>query len=111
MINVEQQPYSRKGNIAIISVFAVLALFTIAATHYGTKTLSAVRAYVGAEGQWTKAQKQASDLLIQYSIEKDPGLYKQFQSELELHKAFNITRQTLMSDSPDYKLAFEGLQP
>ncbi|MBN2732240.1 MAG: PAS domain-containing protein [Balneolaceae bacterium] len=110
MANLVKQLRSRRGNIAIILVFVVLALFMIIATHYGTKTLSAVRAYVGAEGQWTKAQKEATILLIQYSATRQPELYQQFQKELGLHKAFKRARQTLISDHPDYELAFKGFQ-
>jgi len=110
MGNLVKQLHSERGNIAISLVFVVLALFFIVTTHYGTKTLSAVRAYVGAEGQWTKAQKEATSLLLQYSIKEHPKLYRQFQKELELHKAFKTTRQTLISDNPDYSLAFRGFQ-
>jgi len=110
MDGLNKQPHSQWGNIAIISVFVVLALFLIATTHYGTKTLSAVRAYVGAEGQWTKAQKEATMVLIRYSINEQPELYKQFQTELKLHKAFRKTRQTLISNKPDYDRAFRGFQ-
>jgi len=110
MDGLNKQPHSQWGNIAIISVFVVLALFLIATTHYGTKTLSAVRAYVGAEGQWTKAQKEATMVLIRYSINEQPELYNQFQTELKLHKAFRKTRQTLISDNPDYDRAFRGFQ-
>lgn len=110
MADFRKQIRNKRGNIAIISVFVALALFMIVATHYGTKTLSAVRAYVGAEGQWTKAQKKATSLLIRYSVKEQPQLYQQFQKELELHKAFRTSRQTLISQNPDYDLAFRGIQ-
>jgi hypothetical protein len=99
-----------KGHVAIISVFVVLALFMVVATHYGTKTLSAVRAYIAGEGQWTKGQKEATHLLIQYSIYQQPELYAQFQDRLELHRGFKAARQTLISESPDHDLAFRGFQ-
>ncbi len=110
MAGIKKHLRSKKGHIGIISVFVVLALFMVVATHYGTKTLSAVRAYVGAEGQWTKAQKEATDLLVRYSVEQDSALYIQFREELKLHKSFKEARQTLISDNPDYNLAFRGFQ-
>jgi hypothetical protein len=79
MIGVKKYLRGKKGHVGIISVFIVLALFIVVATYYGTKTLSAVRAYVGAEGQWTKAQKEATHLLIRYSVEQDSAYYTQFQ--------------------------------
>lgn len=100
----------RKSHVVIIAVFIVLALFMVVATHYGTKTLSAVRAYIAAEGQWTKGQKEATHLLIQYSIYQQPELYGQFQDRLELHRGFKAARQTLISENPDHDLAFRGFQ-
>lgn len=110
MADLDKQLHKKWGNTAIIAVFVVLALFMFGATHYGTKTLSAVRAYVGAEGQWTKAQKEATSLLIQYSVKEQPELYERFKKELELHYSFKTSRQTLISDNPDYDLAFMGFQ-
>ncbi|TYP93614.1 PAS domain S-box-containing protein [Fodinibius salinus] len=110
MDSLKKRLGSQWGNTAIISVFIVFALFIIVGTHYGTKTLSAVRAYVGAEGQWTKAQKEATTLLIRYNDNEQPKLYEQFQQELELHKAFKRSRQTLTSQAPNYDLAFRGFE-
>ncbi len=100
----------RTGNIAIVLVFVLLAVFIGATTHYGTRALSAIRAYVGAESQWTKAQKQAVVNLLRYSVEQDPELYEQVHADLELHAAFRDARQTLRSGDPDYELAVRGFQ-
>ena len=86
----------RKEHAAIVLVFMILALFLVGATYYGTRILSAVRAYVGAESQWTTAQKEAVGLLYRYLIEQDPHLYRQFDETLELHAAFRIARETLV---------------
>ncbi len=110
MADLTKQLSTERGNVAIISVFVVLALFIIVTTHYGIKTLASVRAYVGAEGQWTKAQKEATNLLIQYSVKEQLELYNQFQKELELHKAFKDARQTLSSANPDHEMAFRKFQ-
>ncbi len=100
----------KKGQITILSVFFVVALFLVVATHYGTKTLSAVRAYVASEGQWTKAQKEATSLLVQYTVEQQPELYTQFQEALNLHKGYKRARETLTSQNPDPDLAYKGFQ-
>jgi len=110
MDSLKGQHHNSWGNATIISVFIVLALFMFAATHYGTKTLSAVRAYVGGEDQWTKDQKKETTLLIRYIDNEQPELYEQFQKELKLHKAFKRARQTLISDNPDYNLASQEFQ-
>lgn len=101
---------NNKSRIAIVLVFGILALFMIVATHYGTKTLSSVRAYIAAEGQWTKAQKEAANLLIEYSLYRKEEYYNRFQDKLELHKGFEKARKTMMSDNPDIELAQEGFE-
>lgn len=110
MTDFKKNLRDKKGQITILSVFFVVALFLIVAAHYGTKTLSAVRAYVAAEGQWTKAQKEATSLLVQYSFEQEPELYNRFQEALDLHKGFKRVRQTLISENPDHDLAHKELQ-
>ncbi len=110
MTDFKKSLRDKKGHVTILSVFFVVALFLVVATHYGTKTLSAVRAYVAGEGQWTKAQKEAASLLVQYSVEQEPDLYTRFQEALDLHRGFKRARQTLTSDNPDYDLAYEGFQ-
>ncbi|MDZ7682682.1 MAG: PAS domain S-box protein [Fodinibius sp.] len=80
----------------------------VGATYYGTKTLSAVRAYVTGEGLWTKAQKEATHQLLRYSISEDSTHYKQFQQALDLPYGFSKARKTMISENPSYELAREG---
>lgn len=110
MANTFKGSRGRKEHAAIILVFAILALFIVATTYYGTRLLSAVRAYVGAESQWTKAQKEAVGLLFQYLVEQDADLYRRFDETLELHEAFKTSRETLISEQPDRGLATRGFQ-
>jgi len=95
----------KKTNAAIIIIFVVIAAFTFIAEHYGTKTTSATRAYVTGEGQWTKAQKEATHQLILYSIHQDTSYYNNFQQQLKLHHNFTEARETLLSENPDISLA------
>ncbi|MEL7832564.1 sensor histidine kinase [Fodinibius sp. Rm-B-1B1-1] len=92
---------TKKTNTAIIIIFVVIAAFTFVAGHYGTKTTSAVRAYVTGEGQWTKAQKEATHQLILYSIHQDTSYYNNFREKLKLHHSFTEARKTLLSENPD----------
>lgn len=101
---------NRKKKYTIISVFVVLAAYMVVSTHYGTKVLSAVRAYIAAEGQWTKAQKQATHLLLQYSINQQEEYYKEFQNKLSLQRGFEKARKTLLSENPNYDIARKGFQ-
>lgn len=100
----------RKKELAILSVFVVLGAFIAAASHYGTKALSGVRAYVAGESQWTKAQNRATHLLLEYGITQDRTYYKQAQQQLELHRGFRQARQAIMADNPDQALAEQGFR-
>lgn len=99
----------KKNSISIISVFVVIAIFLAIAAHYGTKTLSAIRAYVVAEGQWTKKQKQAVGQLVEYSINQDSVYYKQFQESLSLQEKFSEARKAMVAEDPEKEEALKSL--
>lgn len=98
----------QKKNVALLSVFVLLAIFMIVSTHYGTKTLSAVRAGISAEGEWAKAQKEGAHLLMLYAIYGDSVYYRDFRQRLELHRGFEMARKVLVQDDPQYAQALEG---
>lgn len=98
----------KQTNTAIIIIFLVIATFTFTASHYGTKTTSALRAYVTGEGQWTKAQKEATHQLLLYSIHQDSTFYNNFRQQLNLHYNFAEARETLLSENPDISLAVQN---
>lgn len=72
--------------------------------------MSGVRAYIIAEGQWTKAQKQATRLLIQYSINKQPEYYERAQDLLDIPRALTRARKTLLSENKDITVAKKGFE-
>lgn len=103
-----------KGNqykkIRISLVFAAFAIFLIAGTYYGTKTLSGVRASITAEGLWTKAQKGATQDLLEYTLTKDENSYNLFQEKVELNHNFSKARKALISAHPKKEIARQGFQ-
>ncbi len=109
MSEFKKEKGGRNESIAILSVFIILALFMVAAAHYGTKTLSAVRANISAEGLWTKHQKEATNHLISYTLFGDPVHYEQFNEALEYHKGVKKARLSLMEEEPDAREAEKGL--
>lgn len=110
MDNLLESIKTRKKNLAIIGVFLVLALFIAATTYYGTKTLSAVRAYVTAEGQWTEAKSRGIHLLLQYNNTEHPEYYDQAQKQFALHQGFKQARRALTSETLNRELAVQGFQ-
>ncbi|NGP89041.1 PAS domain S-box protein [Fodinibius halophilus] len=103
---------SRNSNsrIRIIAVFVILATFLVVASYYGTKTMSAVRAYVTGEGLWSKAQKRATRHILEYMQYEELNDYKQFKETLILHNQFSTSRKAMISDPPDPKTARQGFR-
>ncbi|WP_373512572.1 hypothetical protein, partial [Persicitalea sp.] len=52
---------------SVVGIMAVLIVVEIGTLYFAVHTLSSVRAFVGAEGLWSKAQKDAVYNLQQYS--------------------------------------------
>lgn len=50
----------------------------------GMDTLSHVRAYVGGEARWSKAQKSAVHDLVRYAATHDETEYQRFVTELQV---------------------------
>ena len=65
----------------------------------GLDTLSAMRAYVGGEGLWSKGQKEASYDLARYVITGDESDFQGFQENLRV--PLSIRRARLQLESPD----------
>lgn len=101
---------TKKENIGITLIFLVLAAFIAVTTHYGTKSLSAVRAYEAGKGQWTKAQDQFTQQLLQYCITEDPVYYQRARRQFRLHQGFKQARKALTGQFPNPTLAREGLR-
>jgi len=55
----------------VMVIMAILVITELAALTYTIKIFSAVRAYVGGEGLWSKAQKNAAYYLIKYSYTRN----------------------------------------
>lgn len=66
-----------------MAIMAVLVAAELAAVAYTIGILSAVRAYVGGEGAWSKAQKDAIYYLTKYTYTHDE---KDYQSYVDLLK-------------------------
>lgn len=99
-----------KQRIRIMLVFGTLAVFLIISAYYGTKTLSGVRAYIAAEGIWSKSQKEATQQILEFSLFEDETYFQEFQKTLQLQYSFSQSRETMMSENPNYKTAKKGFQ-
>lgn len=57
---------NNKSLIGIILIFIVLGISLVVINDIGNRMYSGARAYISGEGEWAKAQKQASLALVQY---------------------------------------------
>ncbi len=68
----------------------------------GFDALSSARAYVGGEGLWSKAQKDAVHHLTRYVYTRDSVEYRQFEQYLQVPLGDQIARRELQQERPDW---------
>jgi PAS domain S-box-containing protein len=78
-------------------------------SYQGFETLSAARAYVGGEGHWSKAQRDAVHSLLRYATNHDSLDYQAFVHHLRVPLGDRQARLQLERQDPDYALVREGL--
>lgn len=74
---------------------------------YTIKILSAARAYINGESQYSKGQKDASAHLINYIFLGNKGDYAAFETEISV-PAGDHTARVALSSNNDYQLAKKG---
>ena len=97
-----------RGLIVIVWVFAGLVVVLLLLASYSISLMSASRAYVGGEGLWSKAQKQAVHALLRYTLDHQPGDYRRYESELAVILGDRQARLELEKDEPDLAVARQG---
>jgi len=109
MENILDGSKNFKVNRRILAIFLFLASYIVFISFYSNKTVSAARAYIAGEGQWTKAQKRATIELIKYTLTRDEQAYEAFQDNLNVIEGDRMARETLSSNQPNLEIAAEGL--
>jgi diguanylate cyclase (GGDEF)-like protein/PAS domain S-box-containing protein len=87
-----------------VAVVVLLALLGNASLH----VMSSVRAYVGAESLWSKAQKAAVGSLIEYAHTRDVADYRRYVSAIAVTLGDRRARIELEKPDPDLNVAREG---
>jgi signal transduction histidine kinase/CheY-like chemotaxis protein len=101
-LSVAKKIYLLIGSICVL-VFLQFALLL------GTlSTLSAVRAFVGGEGLWSKGQKESVVSLLQYAQTKNISYYYNFLNQLKVIHGDEQARRELLKDQPDSELVRQG---
>ncbi|TDQ07403.1 response regulator [Pedobacter metabolipauper] len=92
-----------------IGFTALLVTIELCTLWFSITTLSAVRSYVGGEGLWSKAQKDALLKLRTYAYSHDEADYAKFTELLKVPLGDKAARIELEKPSPDYALARKKL--
>ena len=90
--------------------FAVTVLVLAGLAVMSMELLSGVRAYVGGESLWSKAQKEAVAELVEYSTSGDSTDWRQYRDALGVIHGDRRAREALQRDPPDRETAREGFR-
>lgn len=93
---------------AVVGVMAVLIIAELATLRFAMGTLSAVRAFVGGEGSWSKAQKNAAFSLHHYLLTHDEKDYELFLTYLTIPEGDHLARTELERPTPDLAVVRRG---
>lgn len=100
-------PIARKLLI-IVGVFVAIVICVFGLGALRSDILSGVRAYVGGEGLWSKAEKRAALSLTDYAATHADSDYQQFLAEIAVPTGDKQARLQLQSPSPDMGLVRQG---
>ncbi len=101
-ISVTKKLYFIVGTMAVLIAFELLTLW------FSIHTLSSVRALVGAEGLWSKAQKDGVYQLSEYQRTHNETEYTAFLNFMAVPMGDHKTRLELLKENPDMEIARQG---
>lgn len=94
---------------SVVGIMAILIAVELGTLYFAVHTLSSVRAFVGAEGLWSKSQKNAIYNLQQYSQTHNPEEEKAFYDFMKVPLGYHKTLLELKKRNLDIDVAREGL--
>jgi two-component system, cell cycle sensor histidine kinase and response regulator CckA len=100
-------PLARKL-LLIVGVFVAIVICVFCLGLLRSEILSGIRAYVGGEGLWSKAQKRAVLSLAEYAESRSESDFQQYLSEIAVPLGDNQARVQLQLPSPNMDLVRQG---
>jgi diguanylate cyclase (GGDEF)-like protein len=86
---------------AIVWMFAGIVLCLMILANFSFGLLSSMRAYVGGESMWSKAQKDAVFHLQKYADSRAPAELRQFRSDIAVSLGDHEARMEMDKQNPD----------
>ncbi|MEQ8471076.1 MAG: ATP-binding protein [Marinoscillum sp.] len=94
---------------AVAGAMTVLVAVELGTLYFAVHTLSSVRAFVGAEGLWSKSQKDAIYHLQKYFHTHDERDIEAFYEFMKVPLGDHKTLVQLHKENPDFEVARQGL--
>src|SRR5262249_11235450 len=94
--------------VRLVWPFAAVVVLVAALGGVSLDGMSAVRAYVGGESLWSKAQKDAIAYLARYARSGDEAEYRGFTEAIRVIEGDRSARQELQKPDPDIAIARAG---
>jgi len=91
--------------VLIVWLFVGIVVCLLTAAVYSVELLSAGRAFVGAEGQWSRAQKDAAFYLTRYALNGQEEDYRSFERAMAVPRGDRRAREELAKPEPDFAAA------
>jgi len=92
----------------IVAVFVAMTILQASVTAFSIQLLSTVRAYVGGESLYSKAQKDAQIYLLDYADKHQEADFARFTSALAFPLGDRAAREALQRPDPDIAAARQG---
>lgn len=100
-------PVARKL-LLIVGVFVAIVICVSYLAVLRSEILGGVRAYVGGEGLWSKAEKRAVFSLTRYASTRDERDYDEYASEILVPEGDKQARLQLQGPNPDMAIVRQG---
>lgn len=94
--------------LVIVGVFVAIVICVFLLGALRSEILTGVRAYVGGESLWSKAEKKAVLSLTKYASTHAENDYDQYLTEIAVPEGDRVARVQLLSVSPDMKRVRQG---
>jgi len=97
-----------QGVLSTVAVFVLIIACLAILTNTRLEVLSAVRAYVGGEGQWSKGQNDAVQNLTRYARSHADVDYQRYLAAIAVPLGDQRARLELEKSHPDYSVVYDG---
>lgn len=96
------------GVYLIVALFVAIILCLVLLFRFQMGVTVAIRAYVGGEGLWAKAQKDAIRSLEHYAVSRDEADYQAYRRLIQVPLGDRMARMELQKENPDMDAARGG---